>query len=43
VRFILEFYIIEILISTTSKFEYISRLMKVIDNNDARSKDVING
>jgi hypothetical protein len=38
VWFILEFYITQILISTTSRFECISRLIKVTDNNDARWK-----
>jgi hypothetical protein len=35
---ILEFCITQILISTTSRFECISRLIKVTDNNDARWK-----
>jgi hypothetical protein len=38
VWFILEFHITHILISTTSRFECISRLIKVTDNNDARWK-----
>jgi hypothetical protein len=38
VCFILEFYMIQILISTTSIFECISRLIKVTDNNDTRWK-----
>jgi hypothetical protein len=33
VWFILEFYLTQILISTTSRFECISRLIKVTDNN----------
>jgi hypothetical protein len=36
--FVLEFYITQIVISTTSIFECISRLIKVTDNNDARRK-----
>jgi hypothetical protein len=35
VWFILEFYITQILISTTSRFECIRQLIKVTDNNDA--------
>jgi hypothetical protein len=35
VWFILEFYITLILMSMTSRFECISRLIKVTDNNDA--------
>jgi hypothetical protein len=35
VWFILEFYTTQILISTKSRFECISRLIKVIDSNDA--------
>jgi hypothetical protein len=42
VWFILEFYITQILISTTSGFETISRLIKVTDNSDARWKLEIN-
>jgi hypothetical protein len=38
VWFILEFYITQILISMTSRFESISLLIKVTDNNDARWK-----
>jgi hypothetical protein len=38
VWFILEFYITQILISTTSRFQRISWLIKVTDNNDARWK-----
>jgi hypothetical protein len=38
VWFILEFYITQILISTTSRFECISRLIKVTDNNYVRWK-----
>jgi hypothetical protein len=38
VWFILEMYITQILISMTSIFECISRLIKVTDNNDARWK-----
>jgi hypothetical protein len=38
VWFILEFYITQILISTTYIFECISRLINVTDNNDARWK-----
>jgi hypothetical protein len=38
VWFILEFCITQILISTTSRFECISRLIEVTDNNDARWK-----
>jgi hypothetical protein len=38
VWFILEFYITRILISTASRFECISRLIKVTDSNDARWK-----
>jgi hypothetical protein len=38
VWFILEFYVTQILIFTTSRFECISRLIKVTDNNDARWK-----
>jgi hypothetical protein len=38
VWFILELYITQILISTTSRFECISRLIKVTDNNDERWK-----
>jgi hypothetical protein len=38
VWFILEFYMTQILISTTSRFECISRRIKVIDNNDTRWK-----
>jgi hypothetical protein len=38
VWFILEFYITQILISTTSRSECIRRLIKVTDNNDARRK-----
>jgi hypothetical protein len=37
VWFILEFYITQILIFTTSRFECISRLIKVTDNNILRS------
>jgi hypothetical protein len=36
VWFILEFYITQILISTTTRFECIGQLIKVTDNNDAR-------
>jgi hypothetical protein len=42
VWFILQFYITQILISTTSIFECISGLIKVTDNNDARWKLEIN-
>jgi hypothetical protein len=38
VRLIIEFDITQILISTTSRFECISRLIKVPDKNDARWK-----
>jgi hypothetical protein len=38
VLFILEFYITQFLISTTSRFECISGLIKVTGNNDARWK-----
>jgi hypothetical protein len=38
VFFILEFYRTQILISTTSRFVCISRLIKVTDNNDSRWK-----
>jgi hypothetical protein len=38
VWFILAFFITLILISATSRFEGISRLIKVTDNNEARWK-----
>jgi hypothetical protein len=41
VWFILEFYITKILISMPSRFECISRAIKVTDNNDARWKPEI--